>query len=489
MGIESGTYINDLVATNPIGASDPISDGDNHIRLIKSIIKATFPGMGGAAWRIQSKSGNYTVLATDNMSVIRCTAGLTLTLTAASTLGNGHMFYVFNDSTTGLVTIDANGSELIGGSPIAYVLREEFAAIFCDSTGFHFMPITSLELDNPIINGDMQIYGRGIGTATSSGTVARYLPDRTLWSQIGASAQVMLTTTGVSIPLAPIDRAFKVTNQRVKAQASSDFCMFNHIVEGNRWLPFFPNPFTVSFWIKSSLTGTYSLSLINNGANQSFRKAFQISSVNTFELKTFRVPSCPGGAGWDFSNTVGISLRVCLGTGSTFIGSNDDSWTAANNLAATAVTNFLGTLSASCAITGINISPGFAPRIFKARNRTLENLLCLRYFNCTIEQDFAAVSAGSGLTGAISIACVGQAGPTIFPYRHPVPMRIKPVTTTIMNPAGFNNKARNTTRSIDSNTAVLAAQSKVDTVFSVAPTTSDSAGDLMMLHAAFDSEF
>lgn len=47
MGLESGTYISDLVATNPPG-SDPKSDGDGHIRLIKSTIKATFPNVNGA---------------------------------------------------------------------------------------------------------------------------------------------------------------------------------------------------------------------------------------------------------------------------------------------------------------------------------------------------------------------------------------------------------------------------------------------------------
>ena len=42
MGLETGTYVNDLVATNPLGATDPVADGDNHIRLIKSVLKGTF---------------------------------------------------------------------------------------------------------------------------------------------------------------------------------------------------------------------------------------------------------------------------------------------------------------------------------------------------------------------------------------------------------------------------------------------------------------
>lgn len=45
MGLEVATYVNDLVTSNPIGASDPKSAGDDHLRLIKTVLKNTFPGM------------------------------------------------------------------------------------------------------------------------------------------------------------------------------------------------------------------------------------------------------------------------------------------------------------------------------------------------------------------------------------------------------------------------------------------------------------
>jgi hypothetical protein len=48
MGLESATFLSGLVATNPIGASDPKSQGDDHLRLIKSVLLATFPNMNAA---------------------------------------------------------------------------------------------------------------------------------------------------------------------------------------------------------------------------------------------------------------------------------------------------------------------------------------------------------------------------------------------------------------------------------------------------------
>lgn len=47
MALESGTYINSLVATNPV-ATDGLAQADDHMRLIKATIKATFPSITGA---------------------------------------------------------------------------------------------------------------------------------------------------------------------------------------------------------------------------------------------------------------------------------------------------------------------------------------------------------------------------------------------------------------------------------------------------------
>ena len=47
MGLETGTYISDLNSSNP-AAGDAVNEGDDHLRLIKSTIKASFPSVTGA---------------------------------------------------------------------------------------------------------------------------------------------------------------------------------------------------------------------------------------------------------------------------------------------------------------------------------------------------------------------------------------------------------------------------------------------------------
>src|SRR5687768_6280149 len=65
MALEAGTYIDDLVATNPL-STDPRSDGDDHIRLLKAVLKATFPNITGAVTPTQDEL-NYVDGVTSNI--------------------------------------------------------------------------------------------------------------------------------------------------------------------------------------------------------------------------------------------------------------------------------------------------------------------------------------------------------------------------------------------------------------------------------------
>jgi hypothetical protein len=98
MGLESATYIDGLVTTNPVGATDPKSQGDDHIRLLKSTVKATFPNLTGAVTATQLELNfidgvtgvegtGKIVLA--NAGVLPALSGINLTALNASNLGSG----------------------------------------------------------------------------------------------------------------------------------------------------------------------------------------------------------------------------------------------------------------------------------------------------------------------------------------------------------------------------------------------------------------
>lgn len=95
MPLETGSYIGDLVTTNP-ASSDTVGAGDDHLRLIKSALKATFPFMGGPAWRQRVVAASTTVTATtENMTHFITTDNVNLNLPDGATAGDGWMGVIF----------------------------------------------------------------------------------------------------------------------------------------------------------------------------------------------------------------------------------------------------------------------------------------------------------------------------------------------------------------------------------------------------------
>ncbi len=138
MALESASFLNDLVSTNPTG-SDNRSDGDDHIRLVKAVLQATFPSMAGRAWRTQSKSTSYTAAVTDNMSTLYFSASGSLNLPAAATAGSGFLLLVIAASGA-TVTVDPNGAETVNGSATLAFARG-YAILVCDGTTWYAIRI------------------------------------------------------------------------------------------------------------------------------------------------------------------------------------------------------------------------------------------------------------------------------------------------------------------------------------------------------------
>lgn len=167
MGLEAVTYPEDLVVTNPT-TGDPKSEGDDHLRNIKTAIKNAFPGLAGRSFRWQTKAINYTVAAVDNMSFFNiATTGITLELTAAATLGSGFLTGVHANGYD--VTIDPNGAETINGAATLVVPNGSFAFVFCNGTSFVAIVLnvgTGLSASIFTTKGDLI-------AATGSGAAAR----------------------------------------------------------------------------------------------------------------------------------------------------------------------------------------------------------------------------------------------------------------------------------------------------------------------------
>lgn len=155
MTIETSAYIADWNAALPAN-TDSKSEGDDHIRKIKADVQATLPGFAGRFRRLQTKSGAYTAVLNDNSSILRTSGTWTLSLTAATTLGNGWEVLVYNDG-AGTITVDPNGAETINGSATMTVPPGGMSRIYCDGGNFRAQRGT---VDSPFPSGTAMVFAQ-----------------------------------------------------------------------------------------------------------------------------------------------------------------------------------------------------------------------------------------------------------------------------------------------------------------------------------------
>ncbi len=157
MPLETGTWIDDLVISNPDG-NDGRSEGDDHLRLIKTILKNTFPN-ATKAFRFEtvlsSKSSVYAVTADDNRSLVPCNAnggGFDVDLPAAATAGAGFTITVVKtDASANAVTIDPSGAELVNGAAtLAITKRYALVTLWCTGTAWFAQEPTDISALAPL---------------------------------------------------------------------------------------------------------------------------------------------------------------------------------------------------------------------------------------------------------------------------------------------------------------------------------------------------
>jgi len=159
---------------------------------------------------------------------------------------------------------------------------------------------------------------------------------------------------------------------------------------------------TLSFWTRSSLTGTFGGALRNSDTNRSYPFTYTISSANTWEYKTVTIPGDTTGT-WLTDNGLGVSVTFGLGVGSTYSGTSG-AWAATNYLSATGATSVIGTLNATWYITGVQLEVGSVATPFERRPYGTELALCQRYFWKIKGSDGSFACFSSGLTTATTSA-------------------------------------------------------------------------------------
>jgi hypothetical protein len=137
---------------------------------------------------------------------------------------------------------------------------------------------------------------------------------------------------------------------------------------------------TLSFWVRSNLTGTFGGSLRNSASNRSYPFTYAIAAANTWEQKSVTIAGDTSGTWIGATSGIGVSLNFSLGAGATFSGTAG-AWAGANYTSATGATSVVGTTGATFYITGVQLEKGTAATSFDARPYGTELALCQRYYS------------------------------------------------------------------------------------------------------------
>lgn len=245
----------------------------------------------------------------------------------------------------------------------------------------YIVPVTAFK--NRIINGAMMIDQRNAGASVTPTVSGTYTLDRFVAVLSQASKYSVQQNAGSVTPPEGFTNYLGTTSLSAYTVGSTEIFAIRHQIEGYNiadlnWGTANAKTVTLSFWVRSSLTGTFGGSLRNSGGSRSYPFSYTISSANTWEQKSITIVGDTTGT-WLTTNGVGISLTFSLASGSTLSGTAG-AWTGNNLTSVTGATSVVGTNGATFYITGVQLEVGSTATSFDYRPYGTELALCQRYY-------------------------------------------------------------------------------------------------------------
>jgi len=290
---------------------------------------------------------------------------------------------------------------------------------------------------NRIINGAMEIDQRNAGASVTvnnnqqypvdrfivqSSTSTQFTAQRSTTAPTGFSNSLLITTSTANAS------AFNAVWQRIEANNTKDLDLGLATAK----------TFTVSFWVRSSVIGTYTFYAQNSASSYSYVSTYTINVIDTWEYKTITI-AAPTAGTWLTGTNCSLQILWSLGgTGGTT--STLNSWQVANVYNASGATGIYNTGSATFYITGVQVERGSTASSFDYRDFGREVIMCQRYYEKSYNLD---VVPGTNSLPGLTYAGVGS---NIVPNNYGfmtmvfrVTKRINP-TVYIYSPGGTINR-------------------------------------------------
>ena len=294
------------------------------------------------------------------------------------------------------------------------------------ATGFGFK--------NRIINGDMRIDQRNAGASMSTASGSNFFTvDRWKTNYTQTSKYTIQQNAGSVTPPAGFSKYLGATSSSAYSVVAGDFFLFRQPIEGFNtadfaWGTASAATVTLSFWVRSSLTGTFGGSICNNGDTRSYPFTYTVSVANTWEQKTVTIPGDTSGT-WETGSSAGVVITFGLGVGSTYSGTAN-AWAGTAYYSATGATSVVGTNGATFYVTGVQLEKGSTATSFDYRPYGTELALCQRYLPAFNSTSTASAIPGSGIGAATTFASYN------IPFM--VQARVAPTGVSISSGAHFS---------------------------------------------------
>jgi hypothetical protein len=303
-------------------------------------------------------------------------SGTTITFTSAPSAGTNNVYVRYLSTTTQAITPSQN---TVSWSTLDSNVQGDLGISF----------------KNRIINGAMTIDQRNNGASVTQTTSDLFAVDR-----FRMTGTVTSKFTGQRSTTAPSGfiNSLLITSSSAYSVGSSERYVVGQYIEGLNcydlaWGTANAKTVTLSFWVRSSLTGTFTAAFRNSAGDRSYVATYTISSANTFEYKTITLPGDTTGT-WATDNQIGINVLFNLGSGST-LNTTAGAWTAGNFFGTSGQVNLVGTNGATWFVTGVQLEVGTQATTFTTAGGSYgaELALCQRYFWVLTAAQGTAVSS------------------------------------------------------------------------------------------------
>jgi hypothetical protein len=308
---------------------------------------------------------------------------------------------------------------------------------------------------NRIINGAMVIDQRNAGASGTGND--NYTVDR--WAYFGSQASkgTWQQNAGSVTPPTGFSNYWGFTSSSAYSVGATELFIIGQKIEGFNTsdLNFGTanaQTITLSFWVRSSLTGTFGGYVANSSQNRNYPFSYTILSANTWEQKTITIVGDTAGTWIGATNGIGARVNFSLGIGSTN-STTANAWNGTTNaVGVTGATSVVGTNGATLYITGVQLEKGSTATSFDYRPYGTELQLCQRYFEKSYDQ--TTVPATATIVGARMTAMNGSATSTFIgdTISYKVVKRITGPTITYYDTAGNSGKCSVSTPGISTTT-------------------------------------